>query len=48
MVIYTESRTKPKNVIHCSGMSDNFSALITKPKLGNNVYVSETFTPDFH
>lgn len=39
----TESRTKPKTVIRCSGMTDDFSAVITYPKLVNNVCVSKIF-----
>lgn len=41
IVIDTESRTKPKTVIRCSGMTGDFSAVITYPKLVNNVCISE-------
>jgi len=43
IVIDTESRTKPKTVIHCSGKTDDFFVVITYPKLVNNVCVSEIF-----
>ena len=41
IVINTESRTKPKNVIRCAVMKDDFCTLITNLKLENNVCVSE-------
>lgn len=41
IVIDPESRTKPNTVIRCSGMTGDFSAVITYPKLVNNVCVSE-------
>ena len=40
IVINTESRTKPKNVIRWAGMTDHFCTLITNLKLENNVCVS--------
>ena len=44
IVIDTESRTKPKNVIRWSRMTDDFCAFITNPKSVNNVCVSEIFS----
>ena len=41
IVINTESRTKPKNVIRCAVMTDDLCTLITHLKLENNVCVSE-------
>ena len=41
IVMDTESRTIPKNVICSAGMTDDFCTLITNPKLKNNVCVSE-------
>ena len=37
----TEFRTKPKILICCDGMSDDFFTLITNPKLVNKVCVAE-------
>lgn len=44
IVIETESRTKPKNVIRSAGMTADFSIFIPNPKLVNKDCVSEIFS----
>ena len=44
IVIETESRTKPKNVIRSAGMTVDFSIFIPNPKLVNKDCVPEIFS----
>ena len=44
LIVIDTARTKTKNVIRWSRMTDDFCAFITNPRRVNNVCVSEIFS----